>query len=91
MALDAMNRALARDEVRELIEARLKFQRDEATRLEAALIQGREEGIEVGREEGLKTGREEGLKTGREEGLKSGREEGADLARLALGRKMPRP
>jgi len=43
-----MNRALARDEVREMIEARLKFQRDEATRLEVALQQGIEKGIQQG-------------------------------------------
>ena len=49
MAVDAMNRALARDDVRELIEARLKFQRDQATRLEVALQQG----IEKGRQEGV--------------------------------------
>ena len=54
MALDAMNRALARDEVREMIEARLKFQRDEATRLEVALQQGIEKGIQQGIEKGVR-------------------------------------
>jgi hypothetical protein len=39
---------------------------------DAAILQGRQEGLEAGREEG----REEGLEAGREEGLEAGREAG---------------
>ena len=57
MAFEAMNKAYARDEVRELIEARLKAEWDEASRLGAAtrqgLAEGREQGLAVGKAEGL--------------------------------------
>ena len=66
MALDAMRKASASEEVREMIEFRKKGQRDEATRLERAQKQGLEMGLERGREEG----REEGLERGRQQALK---------------------
>ena len=40
MALDAMRRACASDEVREMIELRKKAMRDEATRMERARDEG---------------------------------------------------
>ena len=49
MALDAMRRACASDEVREMIELRRKAMRDEATRMERA----RDEGLQQGRRAAL--------------------------------------
>ena len=46
MALKSMRRAYASDEVREIIEARLKAQRDEASRLEHATQQGVQQGVQ---------------------------------------------
>ena len=50
-----MRRALASDEVREMIEFRMKALRDEATRMERARQesweQGRQQGIELGKME----------------------------------------
>lgn len=66
MAFEAMNKAYARDEVRELIEARLKAEWDEASRLGAATRQG----LAEGREQGLAEGRAEGLAEGKAEGLR---------------------
>ncbi|MBT9584324.1 Rpn family recombination-promoting nuclease/putative transposase [bacterium] len=51
MAIESMNQAFARDEVRELIEARIRFQRDEATRLDRAKQEGLKQGLEQGRRE----------------------------------------
>ncbi len=45
---------------RELYEARLKMERDEAARLLGAREEGREKGREEGHEKGRKKGREEG-------------------------------
>ncbi|MHB2016119.1 MAG: hypothetical protein ACYCW6_04150 [Candidatus Xenobia bacterium] len=42
--MQKLRRAYATDEVRELVQARLKAKRDEASRLEHALETGREEG-----------------------------------------------
>jgi predicted transposase/invertase (TIGR01784 family) len=50
-----MRKAQASDEVRELIELRLKAQHDEATRLYYA----RQEGLQEGLREGLQEGRRE--------------------------------
>jgi len=72
MALDAMRRASASQEVREMIEFRRKAEHDEASRLEHA----RNEGLEKGREEGL------------EKGLEKGREEGARRTLIATARRM---
>ncbi|MEW6281023.1 MAG: hypothetical protein AB1758_20585 [Candidatus Eremiobacterota bacterium] len=49
MALDSMRRALAGDEVREMLEARMQAIRDDATRLECALQQGEQRLIEAAR------------------------------------------
>ena len=51
MALESMRKAQASDEVRELIEMRLKAQHDEATRLYYARQEGRQEGLQEGRRE----------------------------------------
>ena len=59
MAVDSMRKAYARDEVRELIEAREKAERDQLSRLHQARKEGRAEGREEGREEG----RQEGLRS----------------------------
>ena len=67
MAVDSMRKAYARDEVRELIEAREKAERDQLSRLHQARKEGRAEG----REEGRAEGREEGREEGRQEGLRS--------------------
>lgn len=45
MAVDSMRRAYARDEVREMIEAREKAERDEVSRLNNARQEGRQEGL----------------------------------------------
>jgi len=65
MALDSMRRAYASDEVRELVEMRMKARRDEATRLYFA----RQEGLQEGRQEGLQEGRQEGLQEGEHRAL----------------------
>jgi predicted transposase/invertase (TIGR01784 family) len=52
MALNAMRRARASDEVRELIEAREKAGHDWATRMEHAELEGLRKGLEKGRQEG---------------------------------------
>lgn len=44
MALDSMRRAYASDEVREMVEMRLKAQHDEASRLYEARQEGLQEG-----------------------------------------------
>ncbi|MEW6281376.1 MAG: Rpn family recombination-promoting nuclease/putative transposase [Candidatus Eremiobacterota bacterium] len=72
MALDAMRKACASDEVRELIELRMKALRDEATRLEGAIERALEKGRDEGREEGREEGRRALLETAqrmREAGL----------------------
>ncbi|MBI3926569.1 MAG: hypothetical protein HY319_13595 [Armatimonadetes bacterium] len=45
MAIEAMRKAQASDEVRELIELRRKALHDEATRLEEAVNRGRQEAL----------------------------------------------
>lgn len=45
MAVDSMRKAYARDEVREMIEAREKAERDEVSRLHNARQEGRQEGL----------------------------------------------
>lgn len=75
MAIDSMRKAYARDEIRELIFAQEKAERDELSRLEYAKIQGREEG----REEGRKEGREEERKRTEQEKARAARAE-AELA-----------
>lgn len=45
-AVDSMRKAYARDEVREMIEARVKAERDEISRLHHARQEGRQEGRE---------------------------------------------
>jgi predicted transposase/invertase (TIGR01784 family) len=52
MALDAMRRAYATDEVRDMIEFREKALHDEATRIARALRESRQEGIEQGSVQG---------------------------------------
>jgi predicted transposase/invertase (TIGR01784 family) len=61
-------------------DARLKFQRDEAARLEFARL----EGERMGREQGEAVGREMGREEGREEGREVGREEGALIGKIQL-------
>ena len=56
-----------------LYDARLKFQRDEAAKLEGARLEGREEAREEGRVEGRQEGRVEGEKKGLRKGKLLGR------------------
>lgn len=63
MSLERMRRAYARDEVRELIEAREKAERDEISRMRTAEARG----LKKGTERGLKQGLEQGLERGRRE------------------------
>ena len=63
MAIDSMRKAYARDEIREMIEAREKAERDEISRLH----QARKEGLEKGLEQGLEKGLEQGLEQGRKQ------------------------
>ena len=67
-------------EQRQQYEARLKFQRDEAARLEGAISEGISEGIKKGRVEG----RQEGLQEGMEKGIEVGIQKGALLGRITL-------
>ncbi|MBR1443453.1 MAG: Rpn family recombination-promoting nuclease/putative transposase [Firmicutes bacterium] len=68
------------EKAREIAYYREKRLHDEASVIEYAKKQGREEG----REEGIKEGREEGIKEGREEGIKEGREEGIKEGTLLI-------
>ena len=77
MAIDSMRKAYARDEVRELIAAQEKAERDEISRLEYARSQGLKEGLE----QGLEKGREEERKRTEQERAKAARAE-AELARV---------
>ncbi|MEW6280030.1 MAG: Rpn family recombination-promoting nuclease/putative transposase [Candidatus Eremiobacterota bacterium] len=61
MALEGMRRACASDEVRELVESRMKAMRDWASRLEHAHQEGREEGRAEGVQEGLQRGERKAL------------------------------
>ena len=89
MAIDGMRKAYARDDIRAMIEAQEKAERDRISMMGAArrqgLAEGREAGLELGiaegRAEGLATGRAEGLATGRAEGRAEGRDEGRDEGR----------
>ena len=71
-----------------LYDARLKFQRDEAGRLEQAiadgLSEGRQQGLEAGRQEGMQQGLEEGRQDGRQEGIQKGLQEGVLFGRITL-------
>ena len=51
MAIDSMRKAYARDEIRELIEAREKAEMDESSKLAYAEEKGLEQGLERGRKE----------------------------------------
>jgi predicted transposase YdaD len=53
MAVDSMRKAYARYEVREMIEAREKVERDEVSRLHNARQEGRQEGPEEGAAVGM--------------------------------------
>ena len=63
-AAGVLNMISQNPEQRQLYEARLKFQRDEAARLEGAINEGIEKGIEKGITQGRVEGRVEGLKVG---------------------------
>lgn len=60
-------------ENRMLYDARLKFQRDEESRLRRARQEGRSEGIEEGLQLGLEKGLEKGIEKGIEKGAIAGR------------------
>ncbi len=72
-------------EQRQQYEARLKFQRDEAARLEGAISEGIKKGRVEGRVEGRQEGRQEGLQEGMEKGIEVGIEKGIQKGAL-LGR-----
>ena len=71
-AAGVLNMISQNPEQRQLYEARLKFQRDEAARLEGAINEGIEKGITQGRVEGRVEGLVEGRVEGRVEGMKVG-------------------
>ncbi len=79
MAIDSMQKAYARDEVREFIRAREKARTDYLSSMKEAQKQGLAEGLAEGRAKGLA----EGLAEGRTEGLAEGR---AEVARQMLAR-----
>jgi predicted transposase YdaD len=72
MALSAMKRAYATDEIREMIEFRRKADLDESTRMNRARREGREEGLAEGVEKGKVEGRQKGLTEGVEKGKAEG-------------------
>ena len=78
MALDAMKRAYASDEVRELIEFRKKALNDEATRMARARRQGLAEGRAEGRAEGIEQGKVVGKAVGLQEAARKLLEQGMD-------------
>ncbi len=59
MAVAAMRRASASEQVRELIEARMKAKRNWASLVDDAERRGREQGLEQGREQGREEAREQ--------------------------------
>ena len=71
-----LQRLSGRPELREQYEAKLKWWRDQVSRIESA----HEEGLEKGWEKGWEKGREKGREEGREKGREEGREEGLILA-----------
>jgi predicted transposase/invertase (TIGR01784 family) len=85
-AAGVLNMISQNPEQRQLYEARLKFQRDEAARLEGAINEGIEKGISQGRvlghQQGHQQGLLEGLQEGHLEGLKEGLEKGTLIGRI---------
>lgn len=77
MAFESMQRASARNDVRELIEARRKAASDVASQL----LEAREQGLEQGREQGLEQSRQQGLEQSRQQGASDTRRE---IARAML-------
>ncbi len=71
MAMESLQKAYARDEVREMIRARENARIEYRSRMELATQQG----LEQGREIGLEQGREIGLVQGREIGIEQGLEQ----------------
>ncbi len=69
MAMESLQRAYARDEVREMIRARENARIEYLSRMELATQQG----LEQGREQGLEQGREQGLQQGLEVALEEQR------------------
>ncbi|MBI4867912.1 MAG: Rpn family recombination-promoting nuclease/putative transposase [Candidatus Wallbacteria bacterium] len=63
MAVQAMRKAYARSDVREMMELLNKADHDWATRLETAEMRGLEKGLEKGRQEGRQEGMEKGSET----------------------------
>ena len=80
MALDAMNKAYATDEVRELIDARLKAEWDENTRVRAAVkkgvAKGLAEAVEKAVEEAVEKAVEEAVEKAEKEGEARGEAQG---------------
>ena len=60
MALESMRKAYARDDVRDLMLAQEKYERDQASRLQHAKDRGIQEGIQKGKLEGILEGKLEG-------------------------------
>ena len=70
------------EEQRMQYEARLKFQMDEAARLEQAQIDGELKGLQIGIEKGRLQGLMEGREEGREEGIRVGLQKGEIIGRI---------
>ncbi len=71
-------------EQRLLYNARLKFQRDDAARLQKAHEDALAEGLQEGLQEGIQKGLQEGLQEGLQKGLQKGRQEGVLVGRITL-------
>ncbi|MBI4861012.1 MAG: PAS domain S-box protein [Candidatus Riflebacteria bacterium] len=84
LMMPEMKRAYATSEVREMIEFRLKAQRDEATRLARARREGIADGLEKGRAEGKAEGKTEGLREAARRLLDSGMDRDTVLSTLGL-------
>jgi predicted transposase/invertase (TIGR01784 family) len=64
--------------------ARLKFQRDEAARMEQAALDGEARGVEIGEARGREIGVEIGEARGREIGIEIGETRGRQIGRISL-------
>jgi predicted transposase/invertase (TIGR01784 family) len=64
--------------------ARLKFQRDEAARMEQAALDGEARGVEIGEARGREIGVEIGEARGREIGVEIGETRGRQIGRISL-------
>ena len=90
MSRESMRKAYVRDQVRDLMLAQEKYERDQASRLQHATKDAEERGIEKGILKGIQKGKLEGIKEGELQGILKGKLEAQRaLAKRLLGIGMP--